>query len=82
MKKVIMTEEHIFVTGFCCQYMTVFLTQNLHDQKICVWHAIMATQTAEPISFKTLLLKRRRETFWATTESFEQSIYFKKRIYI
>jgi hypothetical protein len=63
MKKVIMAEEHIFVTGFCWQYVTVFLTQNLHDQKIGVWHAITATQTAEPIYFKTLLFKRRRETF-------------------
>jgi hypothetical protein len=28
--KVIMREEQIFVTGFCRQYMMVFLNQNLH----------------------------------------------------
>jgi hypothetical protein len=30
LKKAITGEEHIFVTGFCRHYMTVFLTQNLN----------------------------------------------------
>jgi hypothetical protein len=31
LKSIITGEEHTFVTGFCEQYMAVFLTQNLHS---------------------------------------------------
>jgi hypothetical protein len=41
-------EEHIFVTGFCRQYMTVFLTQNLHFSLMklgSIWVGISVLKT-------------------------------------
>jgi hypothetical protein len=52
-----MGEERIFVTGICRQYMTVFLTQNLHfslmklgsinAQNNRYWSSIIQRQTFE-----------------------------------
>jgi hypothetical protein len=58
LKKVIKT-EHVFVTDFCGQYMTMFLTQKLHFSLIALVYICMGVSVLTTIGTGTVLIHDR-----------------------
>jgi hypothetical protein len=60
MKKAITREERIFVTGFCRQYMTVFLTQTLRFSLMKLGSILVGISMLKTIGTGAVLIRDRR----------------------